>query len=76
VTVVRERLSRGSRDQPGVSTSWRSLCRLGLGGAYRMVIPRTISKGEDEQDNLIVLDVFPTTGSGPPFPPLYMDHQN
>ena len=41
------------------------------GSAYRMSIHEDINKGEDEQDNLIVLDVFPHSGSPvhPSIPP-------
>jgi hypothetical protein len=62
-------ISQYSRDQPGVSRISGVVCRLVLGGTYRMSIPRDISKGEDEQDNLIVLDVFPNPGLGSTFPP-------
>jgi hypothetical protein len=50
VTVVMRTsfsISQYSRDQPGVSRISGVVCRLVLGGTYRMSIPRDISKGED-----------------------------
>ena len=67
--VVRAALSTSqySRDQPGVSRISGVVCRLVLGGAYRMSIPRDISKGVSRTRQLACLGCLtPVWVTGPP----------